>query len=93
MLQESDVEDEQLNMLKLNSTFMIKSENARLYTPSILTRLPIEETPSAFCPNAAKHSDLVTNLPLPVACPTCWSVQRLGEYNYFNILGKQKKNP
>ena len=82
MIQEADADEKeslQLNLLKLNSTFMVKSENSRLYTPSILSRLPLEHKPSAFCPDSARHLSLITHLPLPAACPTCWSVQRIGK--------------
>ena len=88
MIQEADADEKeslQLNLLKLNSTFMVKSENSRLYTPSILSRVPLEHKPSAFCPDSARHSSLITHLPLPAACPTCWSVQRIGKCTFLHL--------
>ena len=88
MIQEADADEKdslQLNLLKLNSSFMVKSENSRLYTPSILSRLPLEHKPSAFCPDSARHSSLITHLPLPAACPTCWSVQRIGKCTFLHL--------
>ena len=88
MIQEADADEKeslQLNLLKLNSTFMVKSENSRLYTPSILSRLPLEHKPSAFCPDSARHSSLITHLPLPAACLTCWSVQRIGKCTFLHL--------
>ena len=87
MINEADADEKeslQLNLLKLNSTFMVKSENSRLYTPSILSRLPLEHKPSVFCPDSARHSSLITHLPLPAACPTCWSVQRIGKCAFLH---------
>lgn len=85
MLQDGDMESGNLQLLKLNASFMIKSENSQFYTRGILTRRPLEHTPSALCPDSAKHSGLVEHLPLSAACPTCWSVQRLGKtFWYFN---------
>ncbi|KAK2194083.1 hypothetical protein NP493_2g01053 [Ridgeia piscesae] len=60
-----------------NSSFLIKSENARLYTGGLRTRIPLDLYPSGYCPNAERHVFLIQDTPLCVACPTCWSVQRI----------------
>ncbi len=68
---------------KLNSNFVVKSENLASYAGStILTRLPLQLAPSAFCPDIAKHQQMLEQTPLPVSCPTCWSVQRIGEISF-----------
>lgn len=60
----------------VNDGMYIKSERVQFYSPHIdyLRTLCLE--PSGLCPEPYQHLQNLCIHPLPLACPTCWSIGR-----------------
>jgi hypothetical protein len=60
-----------------NNGFFVKSGDSKASGLSGNKHLP-DVYPSNMCPNVTKHLHylFVMKLELPLACPTCWSLQR-----------------
>lgn len=57
--------------------FTIMTENTTTYVAGLKTISPLYLNPGPVCPSASKHMYCIMKQPLPIACPTCWSFQRL----------------
>ena len=60
-----------------NDGFLVKTGNISLYCDELNFKR-LSKNPTALCPSVENHVIRVFNTKhdLPVACPTCWSVQR-----------------
>ncbi len=88
LLRDGERSNHDLEKLKLNSSFMVKSERAKVYTYGLFSRYPLDVNPSSLCPDPDRHREHVQTLPLCAACPSCWSTHRLGKVFASHVCGR-----
>ncbi|OWF47348.1 hypothetical protein KP79_PYT17621 [Mizuhopecten yessoensis] len=61
-----------------NDAFFVKTTNRPDYVGSLAIARHLVHMPTTMCPDVDKHVEGVYTLrhTLPLACPTCWSLQR-----------------
>ncbi|XP_060072869.1 uncharacterized protein LOC132552694 [Ylistrum balloti] len=61
-----------------NDAFFVKTTNRQDYGGSLAIARNLVHVPTTMCPDVDKHVERVYKLrhTLPLACPTCWSLQR-----------------
>jgi hypothetical protein len=62
----------------VNDDFYIKTSDTTAYGPRLSVPPVLQIYPTSMCPHIENHFTrvYVDKLDLPVACPTCWSLQR-----------------
>ncbi|XP_033757431.1 uncharacterized protein LOC117339833 [Pecten maximus] len=61
-----------------NDAFFVKTTDRQDYGGSLAIARHLVHVPTTMCPDIQKHVERVytQRLTLPLACPTCWSLQR-----------------
>lgn len=66
------------NATSASNEFYIKTTDNKAYGSYLSTPLVMQVYPKSMCPNREDHlvKIYLQKLDLPLACPTCWSLQR-----------------
>lgn len=73
-----------------SNEFYIKTTDTKAYGSSLSTPFVMQVYPKSMCPNREDHlvKIYLQKLDLPLACPTCWSLQR-NAWSLVHILKKR----
>lgn len=73
-----------------SNEFYIKTTDTKAYGSSLSTPFVLKVYPKSMCPNREDHlvKIYLQKLDLPLACPTCWSLQR-NAWCYLHVLKKR----
>lgn len=76
-----------------SNEFYIKTTDNKAYGSYLSTPLVMQVYPKSMCPNREDHlvKIYLQKLDLPLACPTCWSLQRNAWCFISTCINKKKK--
>lgn len=76
--------------LKVNDSFYIKYSDDECKSCEIDGKEKHPSYPTSLCPDQNRHFTLLNFFDLPLACPTCWGVQRNACIIATNLKSKSK---